>query len=319
MKAIRVHQFGDSSVLKYEDVPDPPPPADGQQLVRVRAVGVNPVDAYVRSGTYALKPALPYVPGTELAGEVIEGTMKGQRVFALGTVGPRMTGCYAELALVPTAFAIPLPKHLSFGQGAAIPVAYGTAYRALVDRANVKPGEVVLVHGASGGVGTAAVQLASSLGATVIGTASSEKGREIVRQCGATHVFNHRDANYLNGIRQTLSGRSVDVVIEMLANVNLDADLDLLAPGGRVVVVGSRGRIEIDPRKTMGKESLVTGVMLWGGGDAALYRAYAAIGALLARKAIEPIVAAEIPLSDASKAHDLVMSDGSYGKVVLTV
>jgi NADPH:quinone reductase len=173
--------------------------------------------------------------------------------------------------------------------------------------------------GASGGVGTAAVQLASSFGATVLGTASSDKGRDIVRACGAAHVFNHREAGYFDAIKQAAGSRGVDVIIEMLANVNLDHDLDLLAPGGRVVTVGSRGRVEIDPRKTMGKESTVTGVMLWGGGDASLHRAYAAIGALLARRAFEPIVGTEFVLADAAKAHERVMSDGNFGKVVLAV
>lgn len=316
MKAIRVHAFGGPENLKFEDVPDPHVP-DGAMLVRVGAVGVNPVDVYVRSGTYGAVVEPPYIPGIELAGEVVEGPGRGRRVFALGTIGPRHTGCYASLAVVRQQDAFDLPEHLSFAQGAAVPVTYGTAYRALFDRANAKPGETVLIHGASGGVGTAAVQLASAHGCVVIGTASSDAGRTVVRSCGASHVFNHRNAGYMEQVRAATAGRGVDVIIEMLANVNLDNDLDLLAPGGRVVVVGNRGRIEIDPRKTMGKESSVTGVMLWGGGEAALRRAYAAIAAGLRVRSLVPIVGAELPLAEAAKAQELVMQDGKVGKVVL--
>ncbi|MFT3788187.1 MAG: NADPH:quinone reductase [Tepidisphaeraceae bacterium] len=316
MKAIRVHAFGDPSVLNYEDVPDPKA-GEGELLIHVRAIGVNPVDTYVRAGAYAMKPALPYTPGTELAGEVVDGPRKGERVFALGTTGPRNTGCYAELAVVRSSDAHRLPDHLSFAQGAAVPVAFGTAYRALVDRANVRPGDAVLIHGASGGVGTAAVQIAALLGATVIGTASTDAGRKLVRECGAMHVMNHREASYLDQIKLLTGGRGVDVVIEMLANVNLDHDLDLLVSGGRVVIIGSRGRIEIDPRKTMAKESIVTGVMLWAAGDGGLSRAFAFISAGLARGGLKPIVQTELPLARAAEAHELVLRDGSGGKVVL--
>ncbi len=313
MKAILVRQFGDPAELKLEAVADPVP-EPGEVLVRVRAIGVNPVDTYVRAGTYGANFPLPYIPGTEIAGEIVGGPRAGQRVFALGTIGPRHTGCYAELACVRDADACALPDHLSFAQGAAVPVAYGTAYRALVDRAAFRPGEIVLVHGSSGGVGTAAVQLAAAAGAKVIGTASTDAGRAVSIACGATHVFNHREPGYLDKIK---SVGPVDVIIEMLANVNLDADLDLLAAGGRVVVVGSRGRIEIDPRKTMGKESTITGVMLWGGGEPALRRAYAHISAGLVRKTLTPTVAREFPLNQAAAAHEAVMQDGSSGKIVL--
>ena len=318
MKAVRVHQFGDPSVLKLEDVADPVAGA-GEVLVRVRASGVNPVDTYVRAGTYPALPPLPYITGTELAGEIVAGPRKGERIFAAGTTGPRNTGCHAELAVVADAMAHRLPDHLSFAEGAAIPVAFGTAYRALVDRGLLLPGQTVLIHGASGGVGNAATQIASTLGATVIGTASTDEGRQAAINAGAKYVFNHKDANYREQIKQaTLGGKGVDLIIEMLANVNLDHDLDLLIPGGRVVVVGSRGKVEIDPRKTMGQEKTIAGMTLWGGGEAGLRRTYTAIGALLARKAIKPIVGVELTLADAAKAHELVLRSGrEVGKIVL--
>lgn len=318
MKAIRVHQFGGPEVLKFEDVPDPLA-KPGELLVRVRAVGVNPADTYARTGTYAVKPELPYIPGSELAGEVVDGARKGERVFALGTAGPRLTGACAELAAVKEEDAYRLPEHLSFAQGAAIPIAFGTAWRALFDRGRLQAGQSVLIHGASGGVGTAAVQIASAHGATVIGTASTNAGQKLVREAGAAQVFNHKDANYRDQIRSATGGKGVDLVIEMLANVNLDHDLDLLAPGGTVVIVGNRGRIEIDPRKTMAKESTIAGMTLWGGGDAALRRAFAGIHALLARRVFLPIVGSEVPLQHAARAHEEVMQDGSTGKIVLIV
>jgi NADPH2:quinone reductase len=316
MKAILIHEFGGPEVLKYEDAADPTA-KHGEVLVRVRAAGVNPADTYARTGTYAVKPTLPYIPGSELAGEIAEGPRRGERIFALGTAGPRLTGACAELAVVKNEDAYRLPDHLSFAQGAAIPIAFGTAWRALFDRGRVQAGQNVLIHGASGGVGTAAVQLASAHGATVIGTASTPEGQKVVRECGAAHVFNHRDANYRDEIKAATDQKGVDLIIEMLANVNLDHDLDLLALGGTIVIIGSRGRIEIDPRKTMGKETNIAGVTLWGGGDAPIRRALAGIVALLARKALTPVVGSEVPLREAARAHKEVMENGSAGKIVL--
>lgn len=317
MKAIVIHQFGGPDVLKLQDVPDPIG-GDGLLLVRVRAVGVNPAETYVRDGKYPALPSLPFIPGTELAGEVAEGPRKGERVFALGTAGPRMTGTYAELAVVRDQQAHSLPEHLSFEQGAAVPVAYGTAWRALHDRGAVVAGQTVLVHGASGGVGSAVVQLATAAGATVIGTASTDAGRAAVIEDGASLVVNHREDGYREQIRAFTDGRGVDLIIEMLANVNLDPDLDLLAPGGTVVVVGNRGRTELDPRKTMATELNIRGMTLWGAGEAAFPRIFAGIGALLARRAITPRVARSFPLAQAAEAQRAVMAEaGRSGKIVL--
>lgn len=316
MKAVRVNGFGPPNVLKVEDVPDAVA-ASGEVLVRVKASGVNPVDTYIRSGAYPVLPSLPYTPGGEFAGEIVsEGPRKGERVFGLGV--PRSQNCHAELIAVPDDRAFRLPDHLSFAEGASIGIAFATAYRALVDRGNLKPGETVLIHGASGGVGNAAVQIASAYGAAVVGTASTADGQQSVRDAGAAHVFDHKDADYREQIKKALGGRGPDLIIEMLANVNLDHDLDLLAPGGRVVIVGSRGRIEIDPRKTMGQEKLILGMTLWGGGEPGIARAFAAIGALLERKAVRPIAGVELSFADAPKAHELVMQNGrDVGKIVL--
>lgn len=320
MKAIRVHQFGPPSVMKLEEVPDPRrQDLQTQAVVRVRAAGVNPVDTYVRAGSYGVQLPMPFIPGSELAGEVIEGPDEwlGQRVFALGTTGLRLTGCYAELAACNTSDLHVLPDAYSFSQGAAVPVSYGTAWRALFDRGHAQPGQTVLVHGASGGVGTAAAQLASSRGCRVYGTASTDKGKKLAIQCGCIEVLDHKSPGYIDDLMALTQGRGFDLVIEMLASTNLDHDLDLVASGGTIVVVGSRGRIEIDPRKTMAKECNVTGVALWAGGPTALARAFAGISASLKTGSIQPIVGVELPLSTADKAHDLVMQEGSFGKIVL--
>lgn len=322
MKAIQVKAFGPPSVMELVELPDVAP-ASGEVRVRIRAAGVNPVDTYVRSGTYAMKPALPYTPGGDGAGTIeaigsdVVGLTRGQRVYVGGTVAGNIYGTYATHAICSAGQVHPLADHLSFEQGAAVNVAYVTAYRALVDRAGVRPGETVLVHGASGGVGIAAVQLASAMGCIVFGTAGSAQGRTLVTQQGAAMAFDHRESGYLDQIRNATRGRGPDAIIEMLANVNLDADLGLIAPGGRIVVVGNRGRVEIDPRQTMGKEATVTGVQMWAGGEAAVHRAHAHIVAGLARGTLEPVVGRSFPLDRAPEAHEAVMADGHHGKVVL--
>lgn len=325
MKAIRVHAFGDPSVMRLDDVPDPTPGA-GQIVVRVHAAGVNPVDTYIRSGTYALKPNLPYTPGGDGAGVIesigvgVVDLKVGQRVWISLAAAGRAQGTYAERAVCDARHVHPLPDRLSFAQGAAINTPYVTAYRALFDRAALKPGEVVLIHGASGGVGIAAVQLAAAYGAIVFGTAGTDEGLALARDNGAAHAFNHKQADYLDQI-VTATGpkKGVDVVIEMLANVNLDKDLGLLAPGGRVVIIGNRGRVEIDPRQMMVKESTVTGVTYWGAGGAAVQHAIAHVSAGFKDGALTPIVGAELPLADAAKAHERVMQSGAKGKIVLTM
>src|SRR6266850_7593505 len=168
MKAIRVHEFGGPDVMQLEDVPNLTPAA-GQVVVRVNAIGVNPVDTYIRSGLYPLKPSLPYTPGADAAGVVEsigEGVTRvttGQSVYVAGTI----SGAYAQQALCAQSQVHPLPAHLTFEQGAAVGIPYSTAYRALFQRAGGRAGETVLVHGATGGVGIAAVQLASAAGLTV--------------------------------------------------------------------------------------------------------------------------------------------------------
>src|SRR5437763_2003796 len=263
MKAIRVHEFGGPEVLRLEEVPDPRP-GSGEVVIRVKAAGVNPVDSYIRSGNYGERP-LPYTPGSDAGGVVeaigagVSGVAAGDRVYTAGSV----TGAYAELALCKAGHVHPLPQGVTFAQGAGVNVPYATAYRGLFQRAHALPGETVLVHGASGGVGTAAVQLARAAGLTVIGTGGTERGRELVKENGAHHVLDHKAADYLDQLMQFTEGRGVDVILEMLANVNLAKDLTVLAPRGRVVVIGNRGAIEINPRDAMGRDATILGMSLF--------------------------------------------------------
>jgi NADPH2:quinone reductase len=210
-----------------------------------------------------------------------------------------------------------LPDGISFPQGAAIGVPYATAYRALIQRGAAVRGETVLIHGASGGVGLAAVQLARSHGLRVLGTVGTERGRQLVGEQGADQVFDHRAPNYLDQIREATGGGGVNLILEMLANANLGKDLTLLAPRGRVVIIGSRGPVEIDPRNAMSRDADIRGMVLFNTPAADLADIHAALFAGLAVGDLRPIIGREFPLAKASEAHEAVMQPGAFGKIVL--
>ena len=316
MKAIRVHAFGGPEVLKFEDVPDPTP-GPGQVVVRARAVGINPFEAYMRAGAYGAAP-LPFTPGVD-AGGVVESAgvdvhvKVGDPVYTAGTV----SGAYAELVLCNDAQVHPLPQRVSFSPGACIGVPYGTAYRAIFQRGNAIAGEWVLVNGASGGVGIAATQIARAAGLTVIGTAGTDKGLNLAREQGAHHVLNHNDPDYLDQAKALTGGRGVDLILEMLANVNLGKDLNALATKGRVVVIGSRGTVEIDPRLTVGSELSILGMTLNGATPQELHTIHAALYAGLENGTLRPVVGRELPLAEAAEAHRLILEPGASGKIVM--
>jgi len=317
MQAIRIHEFGGPEVMRLEELPDLKP-GPGQVVVRVKAVGVNPVDTYIRAGIYAAPP-LPFTPGFDAAGEVeavgagVKRVAVGQKVYLAGT----LSGAYAQQALCEEARVHPLPLGNSSAQGAALGIPYGIAYRALFQRARALPGETVLVHGASGGVGTAAVQLARAAGLTVIGTGGTPRGRELAAQQGAHQVLDHHAPAYLEEVLKLTSGRGVDVILEMLANVNLGQDLKVLAQGGRVVVIGSRGTVEIDPRDALGREAAILGAIIFNATPKEYAGIHAALTAGLENGTLRPVIGRELPLEDAPRAHQLVMESGAYGKIIL--
>jgi len=318
MKAIRVHGFVGPEVLRLEEVPTPQP-GPGEVLVRMHAIGVNPVETYIRAGKYARLPALPYTPGNDGAGVVeqigdsVTRFKPGDRVYTAGSI----SGTYAEFALCKTEQVHQLPANASFAQGAAMGTPYATAYRGLFQRADAKPGETVLVHGASGGVGTAAVQLARACGLRVFGTAGSDQGRKLAREQGAHEVFDHRAPDQFEQIMKATDGRGVDVIVELLANVNLAKDLTILAKSGRVAIIGSRGRVEIDPRDAMQRDADLRGMVLPNTPPAEMASIHAALVAGLEKGTLRPVIGKEFPLAEAAEAHRAVMGSGAFGKIVL--
>jgi NADPH2:quinone reductase len=323
MKAIRVHEYGGPAVMKLEEAPDPTP-GPGDVVVRVRAAGVNPVDAYIATGTYARKPPLPYTPGQDGAGDIqtvgadVKDFKAGDRVYICG-VGSTVAGAgtYAELALCQPSQLHRLPARVSFGQGAALGVPYCTAYRALFQRTHAVPGETVLVHGATGGVVIACVELAHARGLTVIGSGGTDAGLAAARAHGADVVVNHRQTGYADEIMKATGGKGVDLIVEMAAHVNLDRDLGLLAKHGRVVVVGNRGKTEIDARQAMGRAASILGMTLFNVTELEFVEIHAALIAGLANGTLNPLIGREIPLAEAPRAHEAVMEPGALGKIVL--
>jgi NADPH2:quinone reductase len=318
MKAIRVHAFGGPEVLLLEEVPDPQA-GPSQVVVQIRAAGVNPVEAYMRAGTYPVKPVPPYTPGSDGAGTVesvgsqVSRFRGGDRVY----VGGSVTGTYAEKALCEVSSVFPLPSQVTFAQGAAVHVPYATAFRALFLRAHARGGETVLINGASGGVGIAAVQLARAAGLRVVGTAGTARGRQLVASEGAHEVLDHKSPDHFEKALALTDGKGYELILEMLANVNLGRDLPLLARFGRVVVVGSRGTIEINPRDTMSRDAAILGLSLPNASPDELRSIHAALGAGLENKTLRPVISKELPLAEAPRAHADVMAPGAYGKIVL--
>lgn len=319
MKAIRVHEFGGPEVLKLEEVVTPKPSA-GQVLVRIHAAGVNPYDTYMRAGAYAVKPPLPYTPGSdgagvvEAVGEGVKKVKRGDRVYTAQTV----SGAYAEYALALEEQVHPLPEKIDFKQGAGIWVPYGTAYHALHHSAKAQASETVLVHGASGGVGTAAIQIARAMGLKVLGTAGTPKGLEAAKREGAHQVFDHRKAGYQEEILQATGNRGADIILEMLANVNLASDTKLLANNGRVIVIGSRGEATINPRELMSRRASIRAFTLWAITAAEEADIHAGLFAGFENGTLRPVVGKVMPLAEAARAHKEVVEPGSAGKIVLT-
>jgi NADPH2:quinone reductase len=317
MKAIRVHEFGPPDVMHLEETPKPKA-GPGEVVIRVRAAGVNPVDVYVRSGAYARKPNLPYTPGTD-AGGVVESVgvgvelRPGTRVYTSSS----LSGVYAEKALCQENDVHEMPENVSFSQGAAIGVPYSTAFRALFQRAHAIPGETVLVHGGSGGVGIATIQLAHTAGMRVFATAGSLEGLDVMLQEGAHAALDHNTPDYMDQVMKLTGGRGVDVILEMLANKNLGKDLKVLAPSGRVVVIGSRGSVEIDARDTMLHDAAILGMLLFNASERDLQSIHSGLYAGLEDGTLRPVISKEMPLAEAAQAHKEIMEPGARGKIVL--
>ncbi|HJS52132.1 MAG TPA: NADPH:quinone reductase, partial [Pyrinomonadaceae bacterium] len=206
---------------------------------------------------------------------------------------------------------------VSFEQGAGVWTPYATSYRALFQKAIAKAGETVLIHGASGGVGTAAVQWAKNAGLKVIGTASSKEGKQLVKEQGADAVFDHTDEDHLGEIRDFTSGKGVEIIVEMLANENLERDFEALAMFGRIVIVGNRGSIQFTPRQAMTKDATLFGMSLFNTPQEKLDQIHAAIFDGLSKGFLKPPVSRTFSLEQAPLAHHAVIEHKANGKIVL--
>ncbi len=317
MKAIRVHEFGGPEVLRLEEIPVPSP-GPGEILLKVEAIGVNPVETYQRGGSNPALP-LPWTPGTDCAGTVedvgpgVEGWEPGDRAYTSSSI----SGTYAMWTVAPAAATHRLPDRLSAEQGAAIGIPYATAWRALVQRADARAGESVLIHGASGGVGLAAVQIGRALGLHVIATAGSPAGADLVRAEGADHVLDHTAAGYLDAVPELTGGAGPAIILEMLANRNLGHDARLVAKRGRIIVIGCRGPVEINPRDLMVREADVRGLLLFNATAEELAAVHTGLAEGLASGSLTPVISRSFPLAEAAHAHTAVLAPGASGKIVL--
>jgi NADPH2:quinone reductase len=324
MNAIQVHKFGGPEVLEYStNVPRPKPGAD-DVLVRIKAVGVNPVDVVIRIGGFGPQQ-FPYIPGVDFAGIVEEvgsnvtDLKVGQRVYGSDLTSPAAMKAYAEFISVKHNHVHPLHDNLSFSQGASIPIPYFTAYRALFHHAQTKPGETVFVHGASGGVGIAVVQIASGLGMTVIGTASTPEGQELAKKAGANFIFNHYEEGYLEKVKEAAGEKGINVIVEGIADKNLAKDLGLICKQGRIVIVGGATDIAINPVNIFANEVTVKGVFSYNINDDQLFETREALYAGAKAGWLSPFIWKEFPLEKAADAHTLLKSGaGARGKIILT-
>jgi NADPH2:quinone reductase len=281
-------------------------------------VGINPVETYIRAGKYG-PMKFPFTPGNESSG-VVEAIGAGVKNFRVGDrvyTSKTISGSYAELTLCDVDRVHRLPERATFQQGAAVGVAGGTAHRGLFQRGRGIPGETVLIHGATGGVGTSAVQLARAAGMVVVATSSTEKGRKYAIEQGAHHAVDHNITKRPDGVKSLTDGRGFDLIVELAADRNLADDMTAVAKGGRIVVIGSRGKIEIDPREAMGQESDILGLKVYGATPIEVRAMYSALTAGLESGTFRPVISVELPLAQASKAHHLVEEGEQFGKIVL--
>lgn len=323
MRAVRYHEHGDESVLTLETVDRPSPDAD-QVLVRVEAASVNPIDTYVREGNVSPPSGLPHVGGSDLAGvveavgEAVTEFEPGDRVFATG-LGLFSPGTYAEYTVAPATQLASLPDGVSFRDAAAAAMAFATSWRALLTRGELELGDVALVHGASGGVGHAAVQVANAAGATVIGTARDGAPADLARSLGADAVVDYRSDDLPTALESAADGRTVDVVFEPQADAHLEANLDRLTRGGRIVVIGENAPITLDAGLSMAAKQAdadfrFMSLMASPDDQAPILRR---VGERLADGSFVVETDSVYGLDELPEAHSDLMSPGTVGKIVV--
>jgi NADPH:quinone reductase len=321
MRAQRITSLDGPEGLELTDIPAPP--ADGRLIIDVAAAGVSYPDVLMSRGLYQARPELPFVPGIEVAGTVRAapascGFAPGDRVMAVTTLGG-----FAEVAAAPPALTCALPRQFSFEQGAGFLLNYHTAHFALTRRAALRPGETVVIHGAAGGVGTAAIQVARCLGAEVVAVTSSAQKADVARTAGAQTVVDS-GADWPSLLRSLNSGQGADVIVDPVGGDRFDESLRCLAPGGRVVVIGfTEGRIPtVAANRLLLRNISVVGAA-WGAwlrGDPSLFATTAtALQPMIDSGGARPLVGATFPLAEAAAALRLIEARRATGKVVVIV
>lgn len=325
MKAAQLHKIGGPEFLEIHNIKEPKPSAH-EVRVKLYATGLNPSENYLISGKYGYTaPELPIIPGSDGAGiidelgEGVEQFNVGDRVFISAFAASRNTGTYAEKVVVDADAVFHLPDSLSFKEGAALGIPVFTAYQVLTGKAKITADETVLIHGASGAVGSLAIQIAKAAGAIVIGTSGTKEGRELILSLGADFALNHITSENKDELLRITNQKGPNVIIEMLANVNLEIDTKVIARNGRVVIVGSRGSIEVTPRNLMRNEAIVTGFTLRNLTKENVQSISREIVDLLKKDAIKPVVGNTFSLEEASKAQEWMMNSSGNGRTILAI
>ncbi len=322
MKAIVCEAFGGPEVLAWRDVPDPPPPGPGEVLLRLAARGVQYVDVLMAAGTYQFRPEPKFIPGSEAAGEVL-AIGPGVTRFRPGdlVMSRHRLGAFAEQAIVPETACDPVPAGLTLEQAGVFRAPHATAYHALLQRGRLAAGEWVLIHGAAGGIGIAAIQVAKLFGARVIATAGTEAKRAACLEEGADHAIPYADG-FLDAVKRLTERRGVDIVYDPIGNGVTDESLRCLAWGGRLLILGFLGG---GPTNIRSNYLLIKGIDAIGvriGGLAAPNPTLAApnaraLAALAAEGKLRPRISHRFPLERAADALRAVMAREVIGKAVL--
>ncbi len=338
MKAIRIHRFGGPEVLQYEDVPDPQSRKD-QVLVRVRACALNHLDLWVRQGLPGVK--LPHIPGSDIAGEIVEvgeyvtDLRTSQRVLIapmhfcghcakcvaglqnqcqeFTVLGNGVDGGDCQLIAVPAASVIPIPESLDFNQAASVPLVFVTAWHMLVGRAGVRPGQTVLVLGASSGVGTAAIQIAKLFRCRVITTAGDESKLEKARTLGADYGINHYKQKISEEVRRITNKEGVDIVIEHVGAATWEESLKSLKTAGTLVTCGATtgSSVGVELRHLFARQ-----LSLLGSYMGTMCELHEVLGHIFAAR-LTPVIDCIFPLNEARAAHEYLEKSQMFGKVVL--
>ena len=325
MKAVQIHEFGGPEVLKVHDIEEPVTNKD-EVKVKLYALGLNPSESYTITGNYAYNiPELPYIPGYDGAGVIeevgigVDNVIVGDRVFLSGFNAKRNTGTYAEKVVIDAKNVYPLPDTASFKEGAALGIPAFTAYRGLIQKAKVRAGEIVLIHGASGAVGSLAVQIAKSFGAIVIGTSSTDDGRNKILELGADYAIPHVTEDNVDTIMELTNQTGPDIIIEFLADVNLETDSKIIADYGRIIIVGSRGTIEFTPRNLMTNDATITGMAFTYPESKDMIEMHYGITALVQSGFLKPVVGKKFSLEEAKEAHEHLMGSSGDGRTILQI